>query len=67
MNYEITVAKNGRHFFATASRSITSEQEFINTLEVFREKFPKSEGYELLGSYWSKVGKTLNLEKYGMK
>lgn len=62
MNYEINVALNGRHFFATHERSITTEWELKKVLEVFVQKFPKEEGYQISVSHWEKRGKELNIE-----
>ena len=47
MYYEINVSLNGRHLFATAERSITDKSKLKQVLEVFKEKFPESEGYKL--------------------
>jgi hypothetical protein len=54
--YEINVALNGVHFFATAPRSIKTEQELISKLRIFKEKFHKDEGYELIVTYWDCIG-----------
>lgn len=48
MYYEINIAKDGKHFFATAERSITTEKELKEALIVFQDKFPKEEGYEII-------------------
>ena len=47
MYYEINVALNGKHLFATAKRSLTSELRMKECLKVFMEKFPESEGYSI--------------------
>jgi hypothetical protein len=47
MYYEINVSLNGKHFFATAERSI---QDMAKLREVYRElaqRFLESEGYRL--------------------
>lgn len=62
MNYEINVALNGKHFFATHERSIGTEWELKRVLEVFVKKFPKEEGYEIRISHWEKRGKELRIE-----
>lgn len=61
MNYEINVAHNGMHFFATAERSLTSEAAYLAALEVFKTKFPESEGFTLSATVWQKSGKTLKI------
>lgn len=45
--YEINISLNGKHFFATAKRSINDKQELNEVLLVFIMKFPKDEGYEI--------------------
>ena len=56
MYYEINVALNGRHFFATAKRSITDAAELRDVFKVLDAKFPESEGYHLSISYHSETG-----------
>lgn len=43
--YEINIAKNGHHFFATAERSITNKWKLEEIFPVIKEKFPEEEGY----------------------
>lgn len=62
MYYEINVSLNGRHLFATAERSITTSWEMEKVYNLFKEKFPESEGYKLSVTYWEKVGKIINME-----
>jgi hypothetical protein len=57
--YEINVAKNGKHFFATDERSITQEWELKEALKVFNEKFPASEGYTISVTKWERIGHVL--------
>lgn len=45
MYYEINVSLNGRHFFATAPRSITYHELAKEMVKLFIEKFPVEEGY----------------------
>ena len=47
MYYEINVALNGKHLFATHKRSLTTKREMKKCLEIFVEKFPESEGYSI--------------------
>ena len=61
MYYEINISKNGHHFFATAERSLTNYDDMKRALAVFVEKFPKSEGYEILVTQWERKGKQLDL------
>lgn len=59
MYYEINVTLNGKHLFATAERSITTQAKLEEMYKLFSEKFPESEGYELNVTEWNKVGKPL--------
>ena len=63
MYYEINVSKYGHHVFATAERDISNIWELEKVYNLFREKFPKSEGYEISVTHWEKVGKFVNMEK----
>ena len=62
MYYEINVALNGRHFFATAERSITDHATFLTILDVFREKFPESEGYHITATRIETIGHNIPVE-----
>ena len=63
MYYEINVSLNGRHFFATDKRSITTKQALKEVYEVFKEKFPTEEGYDMLVSYIETKGSYINMEE----
>lgn len=63
MYYEINVSLNGRHFFATAPRSITTYTELKKVLPVIIEKFPASEGYEIMLTQVHESGTILNIEE----
>ena len=56
MYYEINVALNGHHLFATAERSITTLSELKKVYCLFKEKFPESEGYTLMVTQYSHKG-----------
>lgn len=51
MYYEINIAFEGRHFFATAPRSITNNKELLFIIGVFENKFPSADGYCISVSY----------------
>ena len=51
MYYEINIAKNGRHYFATASRSLTDERAAKAVWADLKKRFPEDEGFELSVSY----------------
>lgn len=62
MYYEINISLNGQHFFATAERSITNLNKAEKIYNLFKEKFPESEGYKIDITEWNKVGKSINME-----
>lgn len=62
MYYEINVSLNGKHFFATDERSIRTKAKLYDVLEVFMQKFPESEGYNVSVTYWEKLGKYIDIE-----
>lgn len=62
MYYEINVTLNGRHFFATAERSITDQTTFMNMFYVFKEKFPESEGYHITATRIETIGHNIPVE-----
>lgn len=62
MYYEINVTLSGKHFFATAKRSITNPWDLKEKLKVFIQKFPESEGYKLSVTRWEKVGEELEID-----
>ena len=63
MYYEINVAKNGKHFFATAERSITNIKKAEEVYMLFKEKFPKSDGYEISVERWEKIGEFVDMNE----
>jgi len=56
MYYEINVAKNGKHYFATAKRSLTNERDAKALWADLKQRFPESEGFVLSVSYRQRVG-----------
>ena len=65
MYYEINVALNGKHFFATDKRSITNKWKLKEVYKVLKEKFPPEEGYDITVSYIETVGKNIDMEQEG--
>lgn len=47
MYYEINVSKDGKHYFATAERSILDMDKLRTVYNHFKKLFPESEGYKL--------------------
>lgn len=62
MYYEINVALNGKHFFATDKRSITNKTKLNIVYETFKEKFPKEEGYDISITYYETIGTKINMD-----
>ena len=61
MYYEINVALNGQHFFATDKRSITNQWALEKVYKVLKEKFPLEEGYDIIVSQYETVGKFVDM------
>ena len=61
MYYEINVALNGKHFFATSERSITNKWKLKEVYNVLKEKFPQEEGYDISVSLYETVGKSIDM------
>ena len=55
-HYEITVVRNGQHYFATAERSLTTEREATACFNHLCQLFPASEGYSLSLTRWEGGG-----------
>lgn len=64
MHYEINVALNGSHFFATADRSFQSEHSLKAAIKLFKKKFPVSEGYSILVTKWESKGQGIDISKF---
>lgn len=63
MHYEINVSLNGKHFFATAERSISGEWKLKEVYKILKEKFPENEGYKIDVTRWENRGTPINMEK----
>lgn len=64
MYYEINVALNGKHFFATDKRSITNKRALKEVYNVLKEKFPNEEGYDMIVSCVETIGKHVDMEQF---
>lgn len=62
MYYEINVSQNGKHFFATAERSIRDERDLKAVYTKFKTAFPASEGFALHVTQRMTVGKPIDME-----
>lgn len=47
MHYEINVAKDGLHYFATHDRSLRDEEHAKGVYEMFKKVFPQGKGFEV--------------------
>jgi hypothetical protein len=56
MHYEINIALNGKHLFATHERSINNTQEATKLAKILNEKFPESEGYQITITHRTNIG-----------
>ncbi len=54
--FEINVALNGRHLFATAPRSAVTKQEALFLVNEIRGKFPEEEGFSVSCTYYECIG-----------
>lgn len=61
MHYEINVARNGQHFFATAERSITTRAKLLEVFDEMKRAFPAAKGYTLSVSEQQTVGRQLDI------
>lgn len=61
MYYEINVALNGQHLFATDKRSITNKIALEVVYKILKQKFPLEEGYDIIVSCYETVGKFVDM------
>lgn len=55
--YRINVSQNGRYLFATEQGGLTWIDDAKKVTELFKEKFPESEGYKIDVTKWEGRGK----------
>ena len=65
--FEINVSLNGHHLFATHERSISNNYELKHVLTIFKEKFPKSEGYEITACRQEHVSYPMDIDEFMSK
>lgn len=56
MHYEINVTLNGVHLFATAPRSLLTEEKAGYVFDILQGNFPESDGYRVTCSKIETVG-----------
>ena len=59
MYYEINIAKNGRHYFATAERSIDDNEKAQSVANELAALYTKEKGFEITISRWQKCGERI--------
>lgn len=62
MAYEINVSKNGKHYFATHERSISTMEKLIELKNHFEIAFPEKEGFKLDFTEIVRAGKKVNFK-----
>jgi hypothetical protein len=65
MYYEINVSWNGKHWFATAPRSITENSKAYTVYMDMLKRFPPREGFEITVVKWDSHGVAVNVEHWG--
>ena len=56
MWYEINVSKDGKHYFATHKRSITTISKAVEIRDRLKEAMPEEEGFEIKISQYETTG-----------
>jgi hypothetical protein len=56
MWYEINVTKNGKHYFATNERSITTIDKAVEIRDLLKRAMPEEEGFSFSITQWQKTG-----------
>jgi hypothetical protein len=56
MWYEINVSKDGKHYFATHERSITTIDKAVEIRDRLKAAMPEEEGFEYSITQWQKTG-----------
>lgn len=63
MYYEINVALNGKHFFATADRSTRDAWSASLVMAAIRERFTAEDGYTVTCTMRENVGKQVTFDE----
>lgn len=59
MYYEINVAFEGKHYFATAARSLTDQVKAERMFEHFTRVFPQGLGYKVTMYRYETIGREI--------
>lgn len=60
--FEVNVSLNGKHFFATAPRSLTDLDSAKRVYRELRDRFPAKEGFVLKCTYWTAHGTDVKID-----
>lgn len=61
MWYVINVSHEGKHFFATAKHSLTTEHKMSAVLRKLKEAFPPNKGFKVTVCRWDERGTVLDI------
>lgn len=59
MHYEINVSLNGKHFFATDPRSLTTREKAKQVYDQFMVRFPEKDGFNVTVTKWENRGQDI--------
>ena len=62
MSYEINISKNGKHYFATAERSLTALGGATKLYNELKEFYPESQGFKISLTKWETKGKEIKID-----
>jgi len=62
MSYEINISKNGKHYFATAERSLTTLGGATKLYNELKEFYPESQGFKISLTKWETKGKEIKID-----
>lgn len=62
MHYEINVAWQGKHFFATAERSLTNMDDAADVYSAIVQRFPTEAGFSVTIRRWDCTGRDVAQE-----
>jgi len=65
MSYEINVAKDGKHYFATHERSLTDREPAAIAFKDFQKRFPIKQGFSVTITYNQTIGNSCYLDESG--
>lgn len=66
-HFQVNVALNGKHFFATDPKSCTTpfEEVAVKWFNQIKAQFPESEGFRCTLTYWEGRGYKFDTDKEG--